>query len=129
MDASLGNLANGGTPGGHIIFLAGQSGRITSLCWNSKRIRRVVCGTLAGETLTSGALAGETPTAGTLADETLTMADGIDMGIFVATLYSEITVGDASQRELQLICFTNCMSLYKALKSTKLVAEEVEIGY
>ena len=50
-DASLGNLPDGGTQGGYIIFLANEKGKAIPICWNSKKIRRVVGSTLAGETL------------------------------------------------------------------------------
>lgn len=50
-DASLGNLPDGGTQGGTLITLTGEGGKFSPLCWQSKRIRRVVRSTLAGETL------------------------------------------------------------------------------
>lgn len=53
-DSSMGNLPDGGTQGGHLIMLMGQIGRFSPICWQSKRIRRVVRSTLAGETLAFG---------------------------------------------------------------------------
>ena len=50
-DSSMGNLPDGGTQGGHLILLMGENGRFSPICWQSKRIRRVVRSTLAGETL------------------------------------------------------------------------------
>ena len=46
IDASIGNLPDGGTQGGYIIFLANEKGKVIPI-WNSKKIRRVVRSTLA----------------------------------------------------------------------------------
>jgi ABC-type enterobactin transport system permease subunit len=75
-DASLENLKDGGTQGGHLIVLMGEEGRFSPICWQSKRIRRVVRSTLAGETLA--------------------LADEIDNAIFLATLVSELTTGETN---------------------------------
>lgn len=103
-DASLGNLPDGGTQGGTLIGLMGEGGKFSPLCWQSKRIRRVVRSTLAGETLA--------------------MSDGIDNAIFLATLFSELTSGNAEQNAPPLICVTDNHSLFDALKSTKQVTEK-----
>lgn len=103
-DSSMGNLPDGGTQGGHLIMLMGEDGRFSPICWQSKRIRRVVRSTLAGETLA--------------------LADGIDNAIFLATLYSELTVGDCKHRGLPIICITDNHSLLDAVKSTKPVTEK-----
>jgi len=70
-DSSLGNLPDGGTQGGHFIVLIGKNGRISPITWQSKRIRRVVRSTLA-------------------------MADAIDNGVFLTSLFSELMTGDAN---------------------------------
>lgn len=103
-DASLGNLPDGGTQGGTLITLMGESGTFSPLCWQSKRIRRVVRSTLAGETLA--------------------MSDGIDNAIFLATLFSELTTGTVDLNAPVLVCVTDNHSLYDALKSTKQVTEK-----
>ena len=103
-DASLGNLPDGGTQGGTLITLTGDNGKFSPLCWQSRRIRRVVRSTLAGETLA--------------------MSDGIDNAIFLATLFSELTTGTAELNAPALICVTDNHSLYDALKSTKQVTEK-----
>ena len=76
-DASMGNLPDGGTQGGHLIVLMGKEGIFSPVCWQSKRIRRVVQSTLAGETLA--------------------LADGIDHAIFLSSLYSELTTGNVTK--------------------------------
>ena len=103
-DSSMGNLPDGGTQGGHLILLMGENGRFSPICWQSKRIRRVVRSTLAGETLA--------------------LADGIDNAIFLATLFSELTVGDCKHRGLPIVCVTDNHSLLDAVKSTKSVTEK-----
>jgi len=103
-DASMGNLPDGGTQGGHLIVLMGEKGRFSPICWKSKRIRRVVRSTLAGETLA--------------------MADGIDNAIFLSSLYSELTTGMVKQRTLPVMCVTDNFSLVDAIKSTKSVTEK-----
>jgi hypothetical protein len=103
-DASLGNLPDGGTQGGHLIMLTGNNGRFSPLAWQSKRIRRIVRSTLAGETLA--------------------MSDGIDSGLFLATLFAELTSGQSKPDLLPIICVTDNQSLHDAVKSTKFVADK-----
>lgn len=103
-DASLGNLPDGGTQGGTLITLMGESGVFSPLCWQSKRIRRVVRSTLAGETLA--------------------MSDGIDNAIFLVTLFSELTTGSAELNAPALVCVTDNHSLFDTLRSTKQVSEK-----
>lgn len=52
------------------------------------------------------------------------MSDGIDNAMFLATLYSELTTGEAGLNTLPLICVTDNHSLFDALKSTKQVTEK-----
>lgn len=103
-DSSMGNLPDGGTQGGHLIMLMGEAGRFSPICWQSKRIRRVVRSTLAGETLALG--------------------DGIDSAVFLATLYSQLTTGDCTRNTLPIVCVTDNHSLFDAIKSTKSVTEK-----
>lgn len=103
-DASLGNLPDGGSQGGYLILLVGEQGKFSPICWNSKRIRRVVRSTLAAETLA--------------------LADGIDTALYVSALYTELTSGAPDVQKLPLVCVTDCKSLYEAVKSTKCVAEK-----
>ncbi len=101
-DASLGNLPDGGTQGAYVIFLMNEDRRASPICWNSKKIRRVVRSTLAGETLAT--------------------ADAIDTGIYLSELYHELNPD--IKEPLQLTCVTDCMSLNEAMKSTKMVTEK-----
>ena len=103
-DSSMGNLQDGGTQGGHFIMLMGENGKFSPISWQSKRIRRVVRSTLAGETLA--------------------LADGVDSAVFLATLYSEITTGGCSCINVPIVCVIDNHSLLDALKSTKSVTEK-----
>ena len=57
------------------------------------------------------------------ASETLTMSCGIDNAIFPATLFFELTTGDA-EHAVPVICTIDNHSLDDALKSTKSVIEK-----
>ena len=104
-DASLGNLPNGGSQGGYLILLVNNnSGEFSPIWWNSKKIRRVVRSTLAAETLA--------------------MTEGIDMAIFIATLFAEITYGKAKPQVMPITCVTDCKSLMDAVNSQNYVAEK-----
>lgn len=102
-DASFGNLSDGGTQGGHLIVLMGENGKFSPISWQSKRIKRIVRSTLAGETLA--------------------MSDGIDNAIFLSTLFAELSTGNTSH-QVPIICVTDSFSLVDALKSTKFVTEK-----
>lgn len=102
-DASFANLADGGTQGGHLIVLMGDNGQFSPISWQSKRIKRIVRSTLAGETLA--------------------MSEGIDNAIFLSILFSELNAG-CTDHTVPIICVTDSFSLVDALKSTKFVTEK-----
>ncbi len=99
-DASLGNLPDGGSQGGHFIFLTGSNGCFSPLAWQSKKIRRVVRSTLAAETLA--------------------LADAIDVGVYLALLYKEIM----QVKALPIECITDNHSLYDHLNTSNHVQEK-----
>lgn len=102
-DASFANLSDGGTQGGHLIVLMGENGHFCPISWQSKRIKRIVRSTLAGETLA--------------------MSEGIDGAIFLSTLFSELSNGSIA-RPVPIICVTDNFSLVDAIRSTKSVTEK-----
>ena len=53
-DASFGNLSDGGSQGGFIIFLCDKNCTCCPISWSSTRIKRVVKSTLAAEILSLG---------------------------------------------------------------------------
>ena len=103
-DAALGNLPDGGSQGGYIIFLTGASGKVSPIWWNSKKIRRIVHSTLSAETIS--------------------MSEAIDTAVFISTLFGELTTGITDPKCLPIICVTDCKSLLEAVKSTKSVKEK-----
>lgn len=52
------------------------------------------------------------------------MSDGIDTGIFLSTLYAELTSGEAKPERLPIVCITDNRSLYDAIRSTKCVSDK-----
>ena len=50
-DASFGNLSDGGSQGGFVIFLKDKNKRRCPIFWQSRKLRRVVKSTLSAETL------------------------------------------------------------------------------
>ena len=60
----------------------------------------------------------------TLAAETNAMAEGMDMAIFLSSLYSEVVHGVVDSRTLPVVMKTDCKSLHDALLSTKDVQEK-----
>ena len=103
-DSSLGNLPDGASQGGSLVLLMGEDGRFNPLFWQSKRIRRVVRSSLAGETLA--------------------LMDGVDNAIFISTLYAELTNGTRSAKTIPIDCIVDNQSLCDAVRSTKRVAEK-----
>ena len=53
-DASWGNLGEGGSQGGYLIFIVGAEGTANLVSWQSRRLRRVARSTIAAETLALG---------------------------------------------------------------------------
>ena len=50
-DASYGNLQNGGSQGGYLIFIAGEDNTFNLLSWQSKQLKRIARSTLTAETI------------------------------------------------------------------------------
>lgn len=103
-DASLGNLPDGGSQGGYLVFLVGDNGKFSLVSWQSKKVRRVVRSTLAAEALA--------------------MSEAVDEAIFLAFLYTEITLGHACPTLLPLECITDNHSLHQTVHSNNHVSEK-----
>ena len=102
-DASFGNLADGGSQGGYVIFLKGMNGKINPVAWQSKKIRRVVRSTLASEALA--------------------LADGVDCVISLAMLLNELLFDEYDANKIPIKCYVDNNDLYKAIYSEKHVTE------
>ena len=73
-DAAHGNLVNGASQEGYLIFIVGENNKCILLNWQSKRIRRVVRSCLAAETLA--------------------LSDAVDNGIYLSKMLSELLYND-----------------------------------
>ena len=102
-DASFGNLADGGSQGGYVIFLKGRNGKINPVTWQSKKIRRVVRSTLASETLA--------------------LADGVDCVISNAMLLNELLFNNYKANNIPIKCYVDNNDLHQAIYSEKHVIE------
>ena len=102
-DASLGNLEDGGSQGGYVIFLKGTNGKTNPVSWQSKKIRRVVRSTLASEALS--------------------LADGVDCVISMSMLLNELLFDKYDANKIPIKCYVDNNDLYQATYSEKHVIE------
>ena len=100
-DASLGNLPDGGSQGGHVIFLVDSDGACAPITWQSVRIRRVVRSTIAAETLA--------------------MADALDAAILIEAMWKEMA---GPQCKISIEGITDCHSLFDAVNSSKALTDK-----
>ena len=98
-DASYANLTDGGSQGGHIIFLADGTQRAVPLAWSSKRIKRVVRSTLSAETLST--------------------VDALDTAHLVMSMLKEV-VG----KQIPIELYTDNKSLYDSVSTTNYVLDK-----
>ena len=101
-DASYGNLPNGGSQGGQIVFL-NDGNKVSPVLWHSRKVKRVVKSTIAAETLS--------------------LAQGAESGFMISTLMSEVITGKPDTR-LNLKCVTDNLSLYQAAHSTNQLEDD-----
>jgi hypothetical protein len=99
-DASYGNLSDGSSQGGYVIFLADERGYSSPICWSSRKLRRVCRSTLTAETMA--------------------MPDAIDACIWLSHIVSEVADFDLNIVEVK----TDNMSLVESVHSTTAVEEK-----
>ena len=95
-DASFGNLMDGGSQGGYVIFLSDGFGNRCPLSWQSRKLRRVVKSTLAAETLA--------------------LLDCAEAAVFLSSVIFEL-----SKYRVPIKCYVDNKSLVESLYSSKLV--------
>ena len=100
-DASYGNLNDGSSQGGYIVFICDKCGNCAPVSWASKKLKRVVRSTLAAETLAA--------------------IEALDSAYLVAKLLSEF-LSEKNTREIDI--FTDNKSLYDAVGTSNLVVEK-----
>ena len=101
-NASYGNLPDGSSQGGFIIFLCDEKGACAPITWSSTMIRRIVRSTLAAECLA--------------------LQDAADTGILISSLFSELL--NSESQPMNITCKTDSKGLYKALYSIKCVQDK-----
>ncbi|CAL4194516.1 unnamed protein product [Meganyctiphanes norvegica] len=109
-DASYGNLPNGSSQGGHIIFLYDSHGKCTPISWSSTKIRRIARSTLAAECLA--------------------LQDAADSAILISSFLSEMLY--SSKKSTSIVAKTDSKGLHSALLSTKAVHDKrlrVDMAY
>ena len=103
-DASFGNLTDGGSQGGYIIFLVGSNDKYMPIVWQSKRVRRVVKSTLAAETLA--------------------MVDMAEACIFYRKLLLEILQVKDNIDNIKIFCKTDNSCLYDSAHSSTQIQDK-----
>ena len=101
-DASFGNLKDGGSQGGYVIFISDTDGNRCPVSWQSKRVRRVVKSTLAAETLAA--------------------LDAAQAGVYISTLLAEVL--NMTSTTFPVKCYVDNRSLVESLHSTKSVEDK-----
>ena len=101
-DASFMNLEDGGSQGGHIIFVT-DGVNCCPVTWQSRRIKRIVRSTLAAETLS--------------------LVEGCETGYMVRKLLNEILPTSDNCAEKPIICYTDNKSLYESAQTTNTVTD------
>ena len=101
-DASYGNLKDGCSQGGHIIFLADQYGNCSPVSWGSKKIKRVVRSTLGAETLSA--------------------VDALDSCYLISKLFAEIN--NLGSCGIQTYLHTDNKSLYDAIGTSNFATDK-----
>jgi hypothetical protein len=100
-DASYGNLKGGASQGGHIIFLRGKNGNYSTVCWRSKKLKRIAKSTMAAE----GQALGE----------------GADEAFAIQSFIREVC-GEENTLPIRMRCDNN--SLVQAVHSTNTIQDK-----
>ena len=100
-DASFNNLPNGGSQGGHLVFIVDANGNSCPISWSSTRIKRVVRSSLAAETLS--------------------LADSISTGTFVNDLLKDI-FPEAARKSIKAI--SDSKSIYDNVSTSHRVSDK-----
>ena len=103
-DASFANLMDGGSQGGYVIFLQGETGKYLPISWQSKRIKRVVKSTLAAETLA--------------------MVDAAEAAVYYRKFLLDLLGLCDSIRVVPIVCCTDNSSMYDAVHSSTQVQDK-----
>ena len=103
-DSSLGNLNDGGSQGGFIIYLVDEDNICSPIMWRSKKLRRVVKSAMAAETLIQ--------------------VDSAETSYWLATLLSEMLYGQSNYQNKIIECNTDNHQLYDSVLSIRPVQDK-----
>jgi hypothetical protein len=99
--ASFANLTDGGSQGGHVIFVT--DGKNSSpLAWQSNKVRRVAKSTIASETLA--------------------MVDGCESAYALNRCLAEVVTGNSNDIK-PVVCVTDSHSLYDSAHTTSVLED------
>ena len=101
-DASYGNLVDGGSQGGCIVFMT-DGENACPLSWHSRRLQRVARNTLTAETLA--------------------LVDGCESAFMLGKLVSEVMSGKFEE-SIPIVCVTDNKSLYDSAHSTSTLQDK-----
>ena len=100
-DSSFGNLKDGGSQGGFVIYVMNSTGHCSPIMWQSKKVRRVVKSAMAAETLVQ--------------------VDSAEASLWIAFLLKEILGAKVSTK---IECYTDSHQLYDAVHSIKSIQDK-----
>lgn len=109
-DAAHGNLLDGESQGGKLIFVVGEHRACSLISWQSIRIQTVLKISLAADTLS--------------------VSEAVDGAVYSNTLFSEISYGGSRKFLIEIV--TDNKSVCDALHSSKSVSSKwliIKIGY
>ena len=101
-DASYANLQDGGSQGGHVVFLSDGTNSCP-IAWQSKRVQRVVRSTLAAETLA--------------------LVEGCERAYMAGRLLNEILSGTNEKYVKPVLCVVDNRSLFQSAQSTNILED------
>ena len=96
-------MNNGGSQGGHIIFIRDSKGSCAPIAWLSKKIKRVVRSTLGAETLSA--------------------VDALDSAYLIEKILKEVT-GKKENEEIGIDMYTDNKSLYDSMSTSNLMLDK-----
>ena len=99
-DSSLGNLKDGGSQGGFVIYLVDKNNNCSPIMWKSKKLCRIVKSAMAAETLIQ--------------------VEAAEASFWLANLLNEILYAQNNNaRSIEIECFTDNHQLYDSVWSIR----------
>ena len=104
-DSSFGNLADGRSQGGFVIYLVNECGQASPIMWQSRKLQRIVKSAMAAETLIQ--------------------MDCAEACYWIGSLMNEIIHADHTKQAIPVIqCNTDSHHLYDAVHSIRAIQDK-----